>query len=332
MPQVPHIGLGIDDAGDARPLAADVVEAIGAACREVGFFQILGHGIPGHLVDGLRAEMRRFFALPRERKYEVLRSEEHAWGYYDQELTKNTPDWKEVFDFGRLPFPDRPDDDPSNVGVDGVNRWPSELPGFRRTMVSYLEACEGVAFRLLEAMANGLGEPAERLIPAFRPSHSSFVRLNHYPPCGDPAPPDAADQPASGRLGVNRHSDAGALTLVAQTDVSGLQVRTGAGWIDVEPVAGALVVNIGDMMQVWSNDRYRSPVHRVVVNERTERFSAPFFFNPSYEAVCAPLPDLVSSDGGPRYRPIPWAEFRRLRAAGDYADVGEEVQISRYRI
>lgn len=330
MPRISRIDLGL--AGGDERLPASVIDDVARACREVGFFQILGHGIATEDIDALRREMRRFFAQPDPAKQAVRRSAENPWGYYDSELTKNTPDWKEIFDFGRLPFPERPEDDPANLGVDGRNRWPAELPGFRETMEAWLVACERVAFRLLEAMALGLGAPPDRFGSAFRPTHSSFVRLNHYPTCNDPAPPDAPDLPTRGRLGVNQHADAGALTLVAQTDTKGLQVRTESGWVDVEPVPGALVVNIGDMMQVWSNDRYRSPIHRVVVSDRAERFSAPFFFNPSYVAECAPLPELVSVDGVARYRPVRWGEFRRLRAAGDYADLGEEVQITHYRL
>ena len=332
MARVEQIDLGLPAGDGATSLDASVVEAIQRACRELGFFQIVGHGIPEERVEALRDAMRRFFTLPLACKREVRRSEEHAWGYYDEELTKNTPDWKEVFDFGRPPRPDLADDHPENEGVDGRNRWPRALPGFREALVAYREHCEALSFLLLDAMAAGLGDADGQLRAAFLPTHSSFVRLNHYPPCEDPAPPDAPDVPGAGHLGVNRHTDAGALTLVAQTDERGLQVRTETGWIDVEPVRGALVVNIGDMMQVWSNDRYRSPLHRVVVSRASDRFSAPFFFNPCYDAVCLPLSGLAERDGGSRYRPVSWGEFRRLRAAGDYADVGEEVQISQYRI
>lgn len=330
MLEVPCIDLGRAVGDVDGPLAPAVVARIADACRDVGFFQIRGHGIACASTENLGAGMRRFFRRPLAEKRKVLRSESNAWGYYDSELTKNTPDWKEVFDFGRLPHPDRPDDDPSNAGVDGRNRWP-DLPGFREEMLQYLGACERLSFCLLRAMAEGLAVDPQRLVQQFWPTHSSFVRLNHYPHCDDPAPPDAGDMPEAGSLGVNQHADAGALTLVAQTDEGGLQVRTADGWIDVEPIAGALVVNIGDMMQVWSNDRYRSPIHRVLVRRETERYSAPFFFNPSYEAVCAPLPELVALDGAALYRPVPWGEFRSLRAAGDYADVGEEVQIEHYR-
>ena len=87
-----------------------------------------------------------------------------------------------------------------------------------------------------------------------------------------------------------------------------------------------MFVNLGDMLQVWSNDHYRSPLHRVIASSDRDRYSAPFFFNPSAGAICRPLSEP------PHYRPIPWSEFRSLRSAGDYADLGEEVQISHYRV
>ena len=164
------------------------------------------------------------------------------------------------------------------------------------------------------------------------PAHSSFLRLNHYPACPDPAPPDAPDAPPRGRLAVGRHSDAGALALLWQSDIASLQVKHAGAWRLVPSVAGALVVNIGDMVQVWSNDRYRAPLHRVVARERAERFSAPYFFNPAYETHCAPVEELLDADSPGHYRPVPWDDFRRQRAAGDYSDLGEEVQISHYRV
>jgi isopenicillin N synthase-like dioxygenase len=97
-------------------------------------------------------------------------------------------------------------------------------------------------------------------------------------------------------------------------------------------VPGALTINLGDMLQVWSNDRYRSPIHRVLASADHTRYSAPFFWNPSYAAVCAPLPELLHGDERAHYRPVSWAEFRDRRSAGDYADYGAEIQISDFRI
>jgi isopenicillin N synthase-like dioxygenase len=162
--------------------------------------------------------------------------------------------------------------------------------------------------------------PGEALDRHFRPAHTSFLRLNYYPHCPQPAKP----------LGVNPHTDAGALTLLLQ-DLPGLQVWRKGGWWSIEPCADALTVNIGDVVQVWSNDRYIAPLHRVLAPDE-ERFTAPFFFNPSYGTDYAPLPSVVDARHPPKYRPINWREFRAQRAAGDYADAGEYLQISRYAL
>lgn len=308
--------------------AASVAEIAGA-CRHWGFFQIVGHGIPPALVKRFEAAMHDFFALPTEAKRGVRRSRDNARGYYEKELTKNVQDWKEIFDFGFLPRPDLPDEHPSNRTLDGQNRWPAELPGFRETAWEFYAACEAVALRLLEPLCRGLDAAPDALRPHFEGVHTSFLRLNHYPPCVDPAPPDAPLRPVRGHLGVNRHTDAGALTVLFQDARGGLQVHRDGRFHDVEPIEGALVVNVGDMMQVWSNDRYRAPLHRVVTSADQHRYSAPFFLNPAYESDCAPLAGRVDAA---RYRPVNWGEFRRRRAAGDYADLGEEVQVEQYRI
>jgi hypothetical protein len=131
---------------------------------------------------------------------------------------------------------------------------------------------------------------------------------------------------------VNHHTDAGALTLLLQDEEPGLEVHHEGHWHLVEPRRDALVINIGDIVQVWSNDRYRAALHRVRASSQRPRYSAPFFFNPSYESTYAPLPTTITTGSWPHYRPIRWSEFRTLRAAGDYADCGEEVQIHHYRL
>ena len=112
----------------------------------------------------------------------------------------------------------------------------------------------------------------------------------------------------------------------------GLQVLKDDTWRPVDPVPGGLIVNIGDMAQVWSNDAYRAPLHRVLAMEAQERLSLAFFFNPAYSAVISPLPATLRSDAPALYRDISWSEFRRRRADGDFADYGSEVQIGDYRV
>lgn len=308
------------------------VAAIGAACRDWGFYQITGHGLNAELIDRVWRETQRFFALPIDAKRAVSRSKDNARGWYNRELTKNTRDMKEVFDFGHKPCPDLPDDDPANWTRDGFNQWPDATlcPAFRATMWEYFQACETVALALLEALGESLGVSRDRLTRDFDGRHTSLLRLNYYPR-HDPLHSDQLAR-ASGHLGVHHHTDAGALTLLLQDEVGGLEVCRSGEWIEVEPLAGALVINIGDIVQVWSNDLYRAPVHRVRASRDRDRYSLPFFYNPSYETDYAPLESLTDAESPPRYRPINWGEFRWRRQQGDYADYGAENQISDYRL
>lgn len=303
--QVPTIDVADLDAPAAR-------RAIDAACRDWGFFQVTGHGMDPALVERLFAVAHEFFAQPLAAKRAIERDADNPWGYFDRELTKNRPDAKEVFDFG-----------PAD-GARCAPRWPAgALRGrFETTLRAYYAACHALALRLLAAIAANLGADAQALARGFGAAHTSFLRLNHYPP--QPRRP-GAPEPA---WGVGAHTDSGALTLLLQDERPGLEVLRGGRWHGVPPQAGALVVNIGDIVQVWSNDRYRAALHRVVSDPAHERFSVPFFLNPSYETRYAPLP---GRDEPARYRTISWREFRALRAAGDYADLGEEVQIAHYR-
>jgi isopenicillin N synthase-like dioxygenase len=309
------IGVPVIDVGD---LDSDAQRAIDEACREWGFFQIVGHGIGAQLRAALLAEMHGFFALPDERKRGVERTASNAWGYYDRELTKNVRDWKQIFDVG--PAEDR------GPLAGSTPQWPEDLPGFRETLEAFSGGCGRVAGRLLEAICINLGRPADALSGAFGADHTSFLRLNYYPTCPDPARPDAPTTPEHGHFGIHHHTDAGALTVLLQDEQAGLQVLRGGLWHTVEPREDALVMNIGDVVQVWSNDAYTAPLHRVIASAAHARYSAAYFFNPSYATDYAPL------SGTPRYRPINWGEFRAGRAAGDYADLGEEIQISHYRI
>ncbi len=301
--------------------------ALDHACRQWGVFYLTGATVEHSLIEQMFAAMHGFFGQPRALKRRIERTAENPWGFYDRELTKNARDWKEIFDVG----PDLP-----TPGLSGARaQWPDEagvLRGFRDTLQAFSAACDQVALRILRAISENLGMPARHLDGCFDAHQTSFLRLNYYPPCAHPAPADTPGIPASGHLGIHHHTDSGALTLLLQDAQPGLQVLHDGQWRLIQPRDDALVVNIGDIVQVWSNDRYTAPLHRVLVDVRTARYSAPYFYNPSYATVYAPLPGVCDAAHPPRYRPIHWGEFRAARAAGDYADYGEEVQIDRYRI
>ncbi len=320
--QLPVIDVSTVVSDAEAPEAKDAVNAIARACREWGFFQVVNHGVSQSLIDAVWQNTRHFFDQPTPVKEAVMRTRENPWGYYNNELTKNQRDKKEVFDYttgGRDPI------------YASENRWPSSDPHFRQTMCTYRDAVTGLSLALLRGFCVGLDLPAEFMQADFGDDHTGFVRLNYYP-VDDPLADTSMEHLPIADLGVHHHTDAGALTILLQDEVGGLQVFKGGYWYNVDPLPGAFVVNTGDMMQVWSNDIYRAAVHRVLAMDDRDRFSIPFFFNPRGDAKVSPLPSVVSPEHPARYRIINWAEFRGKRTDGDYADYGPEVQIAQYRI
>lgn len=295
-------------------LEADAAERehLAAACREWGFFLLTEHGVSEEAQQRFMFETKRFFACPSDEKRKITRTAENPWGFYDQELTKNRRDWKEIFDFGR---------DQDHATWDSRSQWP-ELVGFREVMMDWFSTCEDLSRRLLSQVTLTLGDDSTLLTRHFAPVHSSFLRLNYYPVCDDPAD-GSLSRPAEGHLGISHHTDAGAVTVLFQDAVPGLQVEHDGRWFTIDPIPGAFIINIGDMVEVWSNGRYRAPLHRVLANDSDERFSAPFFYNPAFDTNVAPITDEQA-----RFRTINWGEFRAARAAGDYADEGQEIQIA----
>jgi isopenicillin N synthase-like dioxygenase len=263
-------------AGD-RTAAAEVIAALDAACRNHGFFYVAGHGIPPALLVELDQLARAFFAQDEATKLELRMSlGGRAWrGYFPVggELTSGVPDWKEGLYFGAELAGDHPAvrrGDP----LHGKNLFPP-LAGFRDAVLAYMHACEQLGHTLMAALAEALGcDPA-----AFRARYLAqpitLFRIFHYPPL---APGDAG-------WGVGEHTDYGLLTILAQDDRGGLEVRTRDGWIDAPPIADTFVCNLGDMLESLSGGRYRSTPHRVRNRAATGRLSMPFFFDPSFDAM-----------------------------------------------
>jgi isopenicillin N synthase-like dioxygenase len=319
VPVIDIAGITQDASGEG---AQQAVDEIAKACREWGFFQVVNHGVSDTLIESLWQQTRSFFKAPASVKQKILRTRENPWGYYNNELTKNQRDKKEVFDF-------------TTDGIDPIygaeNRWPDTGPEFRDTMRAYLDACTRLSLTLLEAFCVGLNLPADFMRRDFAGTHTGFVRLNYYP-VADPLAVSNVETLPDADMGVHHHSDAGALTVLLQDDVGGLQVFRDGYWHDILSVPGAFVINTGDMMQVWSNDYYQAAIHRGLAMVEHDRYSIPFFFNPAAATEVSPLPSVVSEERPSRYRSINWSEFRSKRTDGDYADYGTEVQITQYRI
>jgi len=330
QPTIPIIDIG--PLANAGTLREKTIGLIGTACQNWGLFYITGHGLSDDLLASVWRETKTFFALPSAAKQAVVRTKDNSRGWYNRELTKNIRDMKEVFDFGHSPHPNLPEHDPSNWTRDGFNQWPDPqwCSAFRPTLETYFTECERLAHRLLAAIGESLNVTPENLTQAFLGNHTSFLRLNYFPQYD----PLTAEEFAAvkGHYGIHPHSDAGALTILLQDDVGGLQICHSEAWIPVKPVQDTLVVNIGDIVQVWSNDLYQAPLHRVAASTTRARYSLPFFYNPSYDTVYAPLDALTDETSPPKYHPINWGTFRWHRQQGDFANYGQENQIADYRI
>lgn len=153
--------------------------------------------------------------------------------------------------------------------------------------------------------------------------NSSVFRLNHYP---------VAPEPET-TMGVYHHTDAGALTVLLQDDeVASLQVfhRGSHEWHFVPPIKDTYVINIGDLVQVWSNDKFIAPLHRVLASGTKSRFSAPYFYNPSFRTIMQPI--IVGENEKPKYKPLDWLEYLREKIEGNITDIGEDIHISHFRI
>jgi isopenicillin N synthase-like dioxygenase len=278
---------------------------IDAALREAGFFAITNHGVDGAVRAAAFDAGHRFFALPEDVKQRwhidrwPLRRGFDPIGWQALDPTQ-PPDVKESFYTG--------------VEAIGPNQWPDEalLPGFRAAVEAYAAAMEALARRLMGLFEIALALPVGHF-DGFMRHPTCTTRLLHYPPQPATAAP--------GQIGCGAHTDWGALTLLAQDDAGGLQVQTAEGWIDVPPTPGALVVNVGDMTQRWTNDRWPSTMHRVI-NQHSgrDRWSIAYFFDLDAEATIVPLASCVSATNPARYGPITAGEhlaqmYRRTTVA-----------------
>jgi len=283
----------IDLSADA-PAAA---EAIHKACRETGFFYVSHHGIASELVAAQFAMARRFFDLPLAAKMALdMRNAPSTAGYepvgaqkldsQDAKAKAAPPDLKESF----YCMVDLPADHPMSLrrarGF-GHNQWPAELPQMRPTLLDYQRAVQQLGNRILSLLALSLS-----LEPHWFEKHYqlpvSTVRLIKYPP-----------QPALAefnQIGAGAHTDWGGITILAQDDVGGLEVRNAAGeWLIAKPMPGTFVINLGDLMARWTNGIYNSNLHRVKNNSSgRDRYSVATFYSPNPDAVIEPIPTCVS--------------------------------------
>jgi isopenicillin N synthase-like dioxygenase len=320
--QIPCIDLAPSFTPDGR---ASVAAAIRHACETVGFFMVIGHGVPSSTIENLQAEARAFFALPEDEKRRVpqppsrvsrgyMPPKQRALGY---SLGAQTPpDWQEGFGIGPLDTaPAQLAGTPAADFFFAPNIWPEGSTDFRSAFETYFRAMDALALHVLRLFAVAL-DLDWTFFDDKVDQTTSVLRTIWYPP--QPEPPEP------GQLRAGEHSDYGTLTILKGDDVpGGLQVKLrDGGWVDVHPPADAFVCNIGDLMMRWTNDEWLSNVHRVANPPREAaavgRLSIPFFHNPNADAVIACITGFYGEGKAAKYPATRFADHylsKHTRAA-----------------
>ncbi|HXP72522.1 MAG TPA: 2-oxoglutarate and iron-dependent oxygenase domain-containing protein [Stellaceae bacterium] len=317
MPQsIPVIDLSdaLEGNDTARRRLAAHLDRI---CREIGFFTIVGHGAPTEVLDALRDKANAFFALPLEEKrraihpvaatprgYRALGIEALSYGNDRQ----TPPDLKEYYHFGRETWPDEPYFTSSEGRRYFIpNLWPARPLGFKEAAQRYYAEMERIELMLMRLAALGLGVD-EHFFDDKIDRHITAMRINFYPA--------QTVAPLPGQLRAGEHTDYGNFTILNGENVpGGLQVLTRAGdWLDVETEPSSFVVNIGDLLMRWTNDRWVSNTHRVVnppdsVAARAQRLSIAFFHHPNYDASI----ECIAPPGEAKYPPVRSGDYRDLK-------------------
>ncbi len=271
---------------------SEVARAMGRACREVGFFSVVGHGVDPALEARLEGLSRLFFALPVEEKMRIrMGLGGRAWrGYFPvgDELTSGKPDLKEGIYFGA----ELPEDHPlvrSSTPLHGRNLFPETPSELREVVLAYMDALTSLGHALMKGVALSLGLDGAYFAEGAMRDPMTLFRIFNYP-----ADPNATAQET--RWGVGEHTDYGVLTILKQDQVGGLQVKSRSGWVEAPPIPGSFVCNIGDMLDRMTAGLYRSTPHRVLNRAGVDRLSFPFFFDPGFLAEVHPIVSEATED------------------------------------
>ena len=305
-----------------------LARSLDAAASEVGFFQLVGHGVPGDLIAAARAVTSEYFERPEAEKlahrspsaeinrgYAARASESLAYSLGDG-VAPRPPDLFEAFNVGEEGWPA---DDPVYTArahdIFAANIWPAVPAAFRSTVLAYFDAVRSLAQRFGAVVAAALG--LEEGFFADKVDHSTnLLRIINYTTAAGDA------DPLERQVGMGAHSDYGLFTILFADQVPGLQVLGGDGaWVDAVPLPGAFVVNIGDLMAQWTNDRWRSTIHRVLPPARpasgvNQRRSIAFFFDGNWDMTVAPLPTCVTAERPARYEPVRAGEHLMAKLVG----------------
>eukprot|EP00253_Pinus_taeda_P010360 PITA_10360 len=269
---------------------AQIIHQIGRAC-EKGYFLVVNHGISQKLLDGMENYGRQLFSLPLEQKLKAERNPDGTSGYGVARIASffNKSMWSEGFTWVRSPE------------EDAKTLWPQDYRKFCELKEDYERALKKLAIKLMSLIGRtlGLNTGDSKWCDIEWDATAGALQMNYYPPCPQPFR----------TMGMAPHTDSTLLTLLYQGQVEGLHFQLQDGrWIIVPGIANSLIVNMGDLLQVLSNGRCRSVVHRAVPNSRTSRLSIAYLWGPSSMAVIRPAPELIDTEHPLLYRPLTWNE------------------------
>ncbi|KAM2879549.1 hypothetical protein FF1_015030 [Malus domestica] len=271
------------------PTHSDIIKQIGLACQTDCFFQVKNHGVPEMMIKNMLNIAREFFQLPESERLKMYSDDPSKTTRLSTSFnvrTEKLSNWRDFLRLHCYPLQDY------------VQEWPNNPPLFREQVGEYCTNVRGLVLRLLEAVSESLGLEKNCIVKALG-KQGQHMALNYYPPCPQPEL----------TYGLPGHTDANLITVLLQDEVPGLQVLRNGKWVAVNPIPNTFIVNIGDMMQVISNNRYKSVLHRAVVNCNSERISIPTFYCPSPDAVIGPAKELINYDHPAMYRNFTYAEY-----------------------
>jgi isopenicillin N synthase-like dioxygenase len=306
--EIPVIDLGAltRSVGETRSTAFDqAAAAIGDVSRRAGFFYVANHGVPTATVAATFAAAARFFALPLERKMDLLFTRSPNYRGYVPIKSRGTDSSRkgnmlEAFQI----MLDLPPDDPDVVAgkpLHGPNQWPVGVAGFREAVSAYESSLRRLAETLFRCFSLSLGIEREFFIERFQ-KPLTLLRLARYPASDGPVTED--------EIGVSVHRDAGAFTILAQDNTGGLEIQLKSGeWVGARFIPETFIINIGDAMARWTNDEFTSTPHRVINYSRRERYSIPYFANVDYDVTAECLPTCTDADHPPIYPPMHTGEY-----------------------
>lgn len=260
-------------------------DEIARACREVGFFYIVNHGIPKAKIQRMFEIARQFFGLTAEQKQQLSMANNNSYrGYLPMKTTGNDPSMKGLLLEAFHAWQEHAPGDPrvaAGKPLHGVNVWPAQLPGMHEEVMDYAGMVTALARDLIGIAALGIGLPEDTFLRHFD-EPLSLLRLIHYPP--------QEPSETEGRFGTRPHTDNCAFTILAQDDTGGLEIMGEDGeWVGVPPVADSYVINLGEVMKIWTNGMFMATPHRVINRSGRERYSIPFFMNPTHDALVRPI-------------------------------------------